>query len=266
MCIVDFFFCWINVKFSLGVIVNGNLIFGKINMGSVMLINVLNYNFIIIGDVNFLEVIIDYFDLLVFWAKFVFVSGNMIDLVRIVVFLYDNFVFQDGVGGSFYVFFVFYMVVKVICNFGKINNIWVCFVILFDYFGFVISMQYFFLMFSINKILGGGSNNDYFYIDDVILVYNLVVQFDNVVIVELVFVDINVVVNDFDVDGILDNFFVMMIINLVNGIVVVNIFNGYIMYIFNSGFYGIDSFVYCIFNIDFLVVFDMVIVYVLVNG
>src|SRR5690606_23184392 len=61
---------------TLGIIANGNITLGKINMGSTSPSNSANYNASVISDPNFSEVMTDRPDSLVFWVKYVPGSAN----------------------------------------------------------------------------------------------------------------------------------------------------------------------------------------------
>lgn len=166
------FSCRINSKSTLGIIANGNITVGKINMGNASPTNSSNYNATVPGDANFSEAFTDHPDSLVFWAKFVPASGNNTDSARVAAFLHDDYAFQDGAGGSPYAASEPHMVAKAIRNFPNTSNTWVRVSVPFDYSGSATSTQYLLVTFTTNKTPGGGSNNDYLYIDDVSLIYN----------------------------------------------------------------------------------------------
>lgn len=151
----------------LGVVANGNLTLGKINMGSAQPANSANYNASVTADANFSEALTVDPDSLVFWAKFVPANGSGTDSARVSAILHDAYDLRDPIdGGS-----TSHVVATAIRNFKTANG-WMRIAVPFTYSGPASSTQYILLTFTTNKTPGGGSDNDQLFIDDVELVYN----------------------------------------------------------------------------------------------
>jgi archaellum component FlaG (FlaF/FlaG flagellin family) len=147
---------------TLGIIANGNLTLGKINMGSATPASTSNYNSSIITDVNFSEAYTDTPDSIVFWAKFVPASGNTTDSARISAIIHDNYAFRDPIDAPSQA----YVVATAIKNFSKTNGSWVRMSVPFTY-SLVNIPAFILITFTTNKTPGGGSDNDQLWIDDV---------------------------------------------------------------------------------------------------
>jgi hypothetical protein len=151
----------------IGVIANGNLTLGKINMGSAVPSNSSNYNSSITSDANFSEALTVEPDSLVFWAKFVPANASGSDSARVSAILHDSYDLRDPIdAGS-----TSYVVATAIRNFKTANG-WMRISVPFSYSGPATSTQFILLTFTTNKTPGGGSDNDQLFIDDVELVYN----------------------------------------------------------------------------------------------
>ena len=105
---------------TLGIIANGNLTVGKINMGSASPSSTSNYNSSIITDANFSEAYTDTPDSLTFWAKFVPASGNTTDSARVSAIIHDNFVLLDPINVASQP----HVMGTAIKNFVKTDNAW----------------------------------------------------------------------------------------------------------------------------------------------
>ena len=151
----------------IGVVANGNLTLGKINMGSAQPANSANYNASVTADANFSEALTVDPDSLVFWAKFVPANGSGTDSARVSAILHDAYDLRDPIdGGS-----TSHVVATAIRNFKTANG-WMRIAVPFSYSGPASSTQYILLTFTTNKTPGGGSDNDQLFIDDVELIYN----------------------------------------------------------------------------------------------
>jgi hypothetical protein len=151
----------------LGVVANGNLTLGKINMGSPVAASSNNYNYTQTSDANFSEAITVDPDSLVFWAKFVPANGAGSDSARVSAILHDAYDLRDPIdAGS-----TSHVVATAIRNFKTANG-WMRIAVPFSYSGPASSTQYILLTFTTNKTPGGGSDNDQLFIDDVELIYN----------------------------------------------------------------------------------------------
>lgn len=152
---------------TFGVIANGNLTLGKINMGNASPSSTSNYNSSIVSDANFSEAITDSPDSLVFWAKFIPVNGSGSDSARVSAIMHDNYELRDPIdAGS-----TSHVVATAIRNFKTANG-WMRMAVPFTYSGPSTNPQFLLLTFTTNKNPGGGSGNDELFIDDMTLVYN----------------------------------------------------------------------------------------------
>lgn len=147
---------------TLGIIANGNLTVGKINMGSAIASSTSNYNSSIIADASFSEAYSDTPDSLTFWAKFVPASGNTTDSARVSAIIHDNFALVDPINVASQP----HVIGTAIKNFAKTDNAWKRISVPFTY-SVVGIPAYILITFTTNKTPGGGSDNDQLWIDDV---------------------------------------------------------------------------------------------------
>lgn len=153
---------------TLGVIANGNLTVGKINMGSASPANSSNYNSSVTADADFSEALTNAPDSLVFWAKFTPASGNTTDSARVSAILHDAYDFRDPIDANS----VAHTVAVAIRNYATTNGTWARIAVPFIYSGPATTPAFILLTFTTNKTPGGGTDNDQVWIDDVELVYN----------------------------------------------------------------------------------------------
>lgn len=152
---------------TLGIIANGNLTVGKINMGSTTPSSSNNYNSSITNDTDFSEVITDTPDSLVFWAKFTPASGNSTDSARVSAIIHDAYDLRDPIDANS----TSHVVATAIKNYGNTGGNWVRMAVPFTA-GPASTPAFILLTFTTNKTPGGGSDNDQVWIDDVELIYN----------------------------------------------------------------------------------------------
>jgi len=150
----------------LGVVANGNLTVGRINMGSSTPTSSSNYNSTKIGEENFSEAITDRPDSLVFWVKFT--PSNASSKARVHAILHDNYAFRDPIDAASQP----YTVARAELNYGSTASQWVRKSVPFVYEGPAETVQYILISFSTNETPGGGSGSDEVFIDDVELIYN----------------------------------------------------------------------------------------------
>ena len=151
-----------------GVIANGNITVGKINMGSASAVNANNYNSSIITDANFSEAMTDTPDSIVFWVKYTPV--NAADSARAAIILHDAYAYHDG--GTVDAASTPHIVATAYLNFISTNGAWVRKSIPFTYSGPATTPAFVLATFTTNKIPGGGNDNDQVWIDDVEMKYN----------------------------------------------------------------------------------------------
>lgn len=153
---------------TLGIIANGNLTVGKINMGSATPANSANYNSSITSDANFSEALTQSPDSLVFWAKFTPADTSGADSARVSAIIHDAYDFRDPIDGNS----APHVVAAAIKNYGYTYGSWVRMSVPFTYSGPASTPAFILVTFTTNKTPGGGSDNDQVWIDDVELIYN----------------------------------------------------------------------------------------------
>jgi hypothetical protein len=155
-------------KSTLGIVANGNMTLGKINMGSTTPDNPNNYNISLTGDPNFSEALTSTPDSLVFWVKYT--SANANDSARVHAILHDAYDLRDPLDANS----IPHIVARAERNYGKTNGSWARISVPFNYVvgSPALSPSFILITFTTNKTPGGGSNNDEVLIDDVELVYN----------------------------------------------------------------------------------------------
>lgn len=153
---------------TLGVIANGNLTVGKINMGSATPANSNNYNSSITADAGFSEALTNSPDSLVFWAKFTPANGAGNDSARVRAAIHDSYDFRDPTDATS----ATHLVASATRNYANTNGNWVRISVPFDYSGPASTPAFLLITFTTNKTPGGGSDNDEVWIDDMELIYN----------------------------------------------------------------------------------------------
>jgi len=234
----------------LGVIANGNVTTGRINMGSATPSNPNNYNSSIIADATFSEAITDYPDSLVFWAKYTPINSG--DSARVSAILHDNYAFRDPIDAPSQA----HIVATAIKNYPTTNGNWVRFSIPFTYSGPATSVEFILITFTTNKAPGGGSGNDQVWIDDVELIYNpgsnapVIANPDNTATDINSAVMIQVLDNDFDMENDIDTASMTITTNPAHGTASVNTTTGVITYTPDGVYVGTDTFIYQICDSD----------------
>lgn len=152
-------------KSILGIVANGNLTLGQINMGSSTPNSPDNYNFTNTGDSSFSQVLNSMPDSIVFWVQFN--SNANSDSARIHVVIHDDYDFRDPIDANSEPF----TVATAELNYASTNG-WERKSLPFDYVGPSSSAEYILVTFTTNMIPGGGSEGDEVFIDDVELIYN----------------------------------------------------------------------------------------------
>lgn len=157
---------WIWSNEVTGVIANGNLTLGQINMGSTTPANAANYNYTKTADPAFNEPLTDTPDSIIFWVKYTPITAS--SQARVSTVLHDNYNFKDPneVNDGIH------CVATAILNFGTTNGLWVRKSIPFTYTGIVATNTHILATFTTNMTPGGGNDNDQVWIDDVELIYN----------------------------------------------------------------------------------------------
>jgi hypothetical protein len=155
-------------KSTLGIVANGNMTLGRINMGSTTPSDPNNYNISLTADANFSETLTTSPDSLVFWVKYTAANAN--DSARVHAILHDNYDLRDPVDANS----ASHIVATAERNYFRTNGSWTRISVPFNY---VVGSpaptpSYILVTFTTNKTPGGGSNNDEVLIDDIELIYN----------------------------------------------------------------------------------------------
>ena len=158
--------CRIWSRSTFGIVANGNVTLGKINMGSTTPTSSSNYNQSVTADANFSEVMTDTPDSIVFWAKFTPVSGG--DNARMKATLHDAYDYRDPEDATS----ATHVVATAVLNYPSTAGAWKRFSVPFNYSGPATGNTNILVTFTTNEAAGGGSGNDEVLIDDVELIYN----------------------------------------------------------------------------------------------
>ena len=153
-------------KSTIGIIANGNLTLGRINMGSSTPSSTQNYNYTDTGNSDFSQELTSSPDSIVFWVKYNNSSNS--DLARIKAIIHDDYNYVDPMTIESEP----HVVADAALNFESTNGLWVRKSVAFDYVGPATTPEYILVTFTTNSIPGGGSDGDEIFIDDVELIYN----------------------------------------------------------------------------------------------
>ena len=155
-------------KSTLGIVANGVVTTGRMNMGSSNLSSPDNYNYTVLNDAAFSEALTLAPDSIVFWARYTAAAAQKAGLHAVI---HDQFSVQDPINAASEPF----VVADADFQFSPTNNSWVRFSVPFNYtVNTGLAPKFILLTFTTNHIPGGGSANDEVLIDDVELIYNLV--------------------------------------------------------------------------------------------
>ena len=152
-------------KSTLGVVANGNMTLGRINMGSTTANSPDNYNFSVVSDPLFSETIENAPDSLVFWAKYT--NSNASDSARLKAVIHDNFEVRDPMDANSEP----HIIGTAVLNYAHTQGEWKRFSVPFQYQNSN-APAFILVTFTTNKTPGGGGANDEVLIDDVELVYS----------------------------------------------------------------------------------------------
>lgn len=155
-------------KSTLGIMANGVLTTGRMNMGSSNLSSPDNYNYTVLNDAAFSEALTLGPDSIVFWARY---TAGASEKAGIHAVIHDQFSVQDPINAASEP----YVVADANFQFSPTNNNWVRFSVPFTYtVNTGLAPKFILLTFTTNHIPGGGSANDEVLIDDVELIYNTI--------------------------------------------------------------------------------------------
>ena len=156
----------IRSKSTLGIVANGNMTLGRINMGSTTPSDPANHNISLTSDANFSEALTISPDSLVFWVKYTPASGN--PNARVHAILHDAYDLRDPIDGNS----TPHVISRAELNYPTTVGQWVRKSVPFINQGPATSQQYILITFTTNQTPGGGSALDEVLIDDVQLIYN----------------------------------------------------------------------------------------------
>lgn len=152
---------------TFGIVANGNLTLGQINMGSTTPSSSSNYNFSKTADADFSETLADTPDSLVFWVKFNPINAG--SMARVKATLHDNYDYQDPEDATS----ANHVVAIAELNYASTGGNWVRKSIPFDYsVGTTTGNTHILVTFTTNMTAGGGDADDEVFVDDVELIYN----------------------------------------------------------------------------------------------
>ena len=152
-------------KSTFGIIANGNLTLGQINMGSSTANSSDNFNYSKTSSSDFSQVLTDLPDSIVFWVKFQASSNT--DSARIHAVIHDDYELHDPIDNDSEP----HVVAAAGLNYG-ITNGWERKSVPFESAGAAQTPEFILVTFTTNKTPGGGSDGDAVFIDDVELIYN----------------------------------------------------------------------------------------------
>ena len=157
-------------KSILGIVANGTLTLGRINMGSTTVTDIsANYNISLTNDPNFSEALTSIPDSIVFWAKYTAAENQE---ARIHAIIHDSFDVHDPFDAAS----MSHVSATAEYNFSP-NTAWVRYSVAFDPtagIGIPPPPAFILVTFATNAIAGGGAANDEVLIDDIQLIYNSV--------------------------------------------------------------------------------------------
>jgi hypothetical protein len=152
----------------LGIVANGTMTCGRINMGSATPANAANYNYSSIADANFSEACVDSPDSIVFWVKYTQAGGGSQN-ARIHAILHDAFEVRDPIDANSQS----HLIATAELNYPPTGGNWERKSIPFTYLANPgLLPGYVLVTFATNSTPGGGAANDEVLIDDISLIYN----------------------------------------------------------------------------------------------
>lgn len=229
--------CKINARSAFGIVANGNVTLGQVNMGSTSPTNASNYNISRTAQTAFSEAMPDRPDSLIFWAKSQ-CSGN----ARVKATIHDAYDYRDPEDAAS----TTHVVATAILNFPSAGGVWKRYSVPFTYSGPASAQAFILMTFTTNQTPGGGAAADVLFIDDVSLYYNQAPTCnpDAYTTDENIAVACTVLTNDTDPETSVLASTVTIITQPTNGSVTVNSTTGVITYTPATNYFGADSFIY----------------------
>ncbi len=235
---------------AFGIVANGNLTLGRINMGSSTATSSDNYNLSLTSNPAFSEALTDQPDSLVFWVKYSAAGGQE---ARVSAVLHGNYDYRDGYNA--HATSQTYKVAEISHNFPPTGGNWVRKSIAWNYTGPLTENTFILVTFTTNKTPGGGAATDVVFVDDVELIYNPTGGDDNLPIVandvnaQTPFntpININILDYVTDPENDIDLSTLQLTSAPLGGNANANTTTGVVTYTPNGGFWGDDQFNYSI--------------------
>ncbi|MFT6244327.1 MAG: hypothetical protein ACJA0U_000223 [Salibacteraceae bacterium] len=157
--------CRIFSTSTFGIIANGNVTLGQVQMNSATPTAASNHNKTITGDSDFSQVLTDTPDSIVFWAKFIPNGGS--GNARMKATIHTDYDYRDPEDAASSA----EVVASAVVNYPTTNG-WERFAVAFDYSGPASLNDYLLVTFTTNETAGGGDAGDEVFIDDIQLIYS----------------------------------------------------------------------------------------------
>jgi hypothetical protein len=153
-----------------GVVANGNVTTGQINMGNMTPSHQSNYNISRTANPAFSEALGAQPDSIVFWVKYVPANSGGSDMARMRAVIHDAYDYRDPATSDPNA--ADHVVGDATLNFPTTNGTWERKSVAFDYPGPASNPDFILITFTTNMTPGGGSGGDSLYIDDIEMIYN----------------------------------------------------------------------------------------------
>lgn len=164
--------CEIFSTSTFGIIANGNVTLGQVQMNSATPSSPSNHNLTLTGDSDFSQVLTDTPDSIVFWANFIPNGGS--GNARMKATMHTDYDYRDPEDAASSA----EVVATAVVNYPATNG-WVRFSVAFDYSGVACENDFILVTFTTNESAGGGDAGDVVQIDDVELIYNATSMIDS---------------------------------------------------------------------------------------
>lgn len=156
---------------TFGVIANGNLTTGKINMGSSTASDPSNHNYTSTGEAAHRMPLTARPDSIVFWAKYQPSNNSTTEMARMRAVVHDNYNYRDPSDAASLAHAIDSATLNFTRTYSGSAYVWKRFAVPFASAGPATTPAYILVTFTTNRVPGGGSNNDQVWVDDVELVY-----------------------------------------------------------------------------------------------
>ena len=151
----------------LGIVANGTMTLGRINMGSTTPANAANYNYSSTADANFSEACAGSPDSIVFWVKYTQAGGGN-QTARMNAILHDAYDVHYPIDPGSQP----HVISNATLDYASTGGAWVRKSVPFNSVNAGLTPMFILVTFATNSTPGGGAANDEVLIDDISLVYN----------------------------------------------------------------------------------------------